>query len=414
MPSITLIISGSIAAIKAPELIRQLRAKKIAVHCIITRGGMEFVDLKEIKKLSGNDVSTDLFSPKEKKEMWHIRFSRETDLLLVAPASADIIAKMVHGIADDMASATLLANNKKLLVAPAMNTQMWNHPATQRNIAQLKADGAQVIEPGVGMLACGEEGPGRMAEPEEIVEVVLLSLRAQRSNPVSGSPRPLRSLAMTGIKALVTSGPTHEPIDPVRYIANRSSGKQGHAIAAALARAGAKVTLVSGPTQLADPAGVSVVHVTTAREMYDAVHRALPADVAVFAAAVGDWHVKPAAQKIKKQAGRAPSLGLKENPDILKSVAQHKTKRPKLVVGFAAETEKLAGHAAKKYHAKGADWVLANDVSGGKVFGSDRNRVLLITASGRQPWPEMSKAEVASRLVEEIILSLRAKRSNPV
>jgi len=392
--SITLIISGSIAAIKAPKLIELLRKKNISVHCIVTRGGMEFVDLKEIKKLSGNDVSTDLFSPKEKKEMWHIRFSRETDLLLVAPASADIIAKMVHGIADDMASATLLANNKKLLVAPAMNTQMWNHPATQRNIAQLKADGAQVIEPGVGMLACGEEGPGRMAEPEESVERVMRVLSARNS-------------VLSGVKALVTSGPTHEPIDPVRYIANRSSGKQGHAIAEALARAGAKVTLVSGPTQLVDPAGVSVVHVQTAREMYDAVHRALPADVAVFAAAVGDWHVSVAKQKIKKQAGKAPSLGLKENPDILKSVAQHNTKRPKLVVGFAAETEKLAGHAAKKYQSKGADWVLANDVSGGKVFGENENQVIFISKDGQYQWPKMSKQEVAEKLVKHIIQDSR-------
>ncbi|MDX2112485.1 MAG: bifunctional phosphopantothenoylcysteine decarboxylase/phosphopantothenate synthase [Alphaproteobacteria bacterium] len=418
MSAITLIISGSIAAIKASALISLLRQKKISVHCIVTRGGSEFVNVKELEKLSGNPVSTDLFSPKEKKDMWHIRFSRETDLLLVAPATADIIAKMVHGIADDMATATLLANNKKLLVAPAMNTQMWRHPATQRNVKQIEKDGAVIIEPGVGMLACGETGQGRMAEPQEIVEVVLRTLSpagrrqgegGKRHNP-HPNPLPERERGLKGITALVTSGPTHESIDPVRYIANRSSGKQGHAIAAALARAGVKVTLVSGPTQLADPAGVSVVHVTTAREMYEAVQRALPVDVAVFAAAVGDWHVKPAAQKIKKQTGKKPALELEENPDILKSVAQHKTKRPRLVVGFAAETEKLESHAAKKYHAKGADWVLANDVSGGKVFGDDENQVIFISKDGQHPWPKMSKTKVAERLAREIILALSKKK----
>jgi phosphopantothenoylcysteine decarboxylase/phosphopantothenate--cysteine ligase len=393
MTSITLIISGSIAAVKAPALITLLRKNKIDVHCIVTRGGLEFVDVKEIQRLSGHDVSTDIFSPKEKKEMWHIRFSRETDLVVIAPATADIIAKMVHGMADDMATATLLANNKKLLVAPAMNTQMWLHPATQRNIAQLKADGAHIIEPGVGMLACGEEGPGRMAEPEEIVAQVKALLSTRHS--------PLATFS-----ALVTSGPTHEPIDPGRYIANRSSGKQGHAVARALAQAGAQVTLISGPTQLADPAGVKMVRVQTAQEMFDAVKKTLPVDVAVFAAAVGDWHVSESKQKIKKQAGKTPKLALEENPDILASVARHKTKRPKLVVGFAAETEKLSQHAAEKHARKGADWVLANEVAGGKVFGEEYNKIMFFGVGKPQRWPRMSKDEVAQKLVERIIASL--------
>ena len=414
MKSVTLIISGSIAAIKAPELIRQLRAKKIAVHCIVTKGGSEFVSLKEIREISGNPVSTDLFSLKEKKAIWHIRFSRETDLMIVAPASADLIAKMAHGIADDMASATLLANNKRLVVAPAMNTQMWIHPATQRNIKQLVQDGAIIIEPREGMLACGEVGQGRMAEPAEIVAAILTSLRGANATKQSSNVKQLdcfASLAMTdrlkGKKALVTSGPTHEPIDPVRYIANRSSGKQGHAIATALACAGAAVTLVSGPTNLPDPIGVKTVHVTTAKEMFDAVNKALPTDVAVFAAAVGDWRVTPAKQKIKKRDGALPELRFEENPDILRHVANHKTKRPTLVIGFAAETQRLSGNAAKKHKDKGANWVLANDVSGGQVFGKDKNKVNFITGKSKEQWPLMSKDDVAEKLVEKIIMSLR-------
>jgi phosphopantothenoylcysteine decarboxylase/phosphopantothenate--cysteine ligase len=396
--SITLIVSGSIAAIKAPELIRQLRAKKIGVHVIVTAGGAKFVSLKEIEKLSGHKVSTDIFAPDEMRDMWHIRFSRETDLIVVAPASADLIAKMVHGIADDMASATLLANNKKLLVAPAMNTQMWIHPATQRNVAQLVKDGAEIIEPGVGMLACGEVGAGRMAEPEAIVKKI---------EAVLGTGY----LALKGIKALVTSGPTHEAIDPVRYIANRSSGKQGHAIARALAAAGAKVTLVSGPTALPDPAGVSVKHVTTAAEMLAACEKALPADIAVCAAAVGDWRVTPSAQKIKKAKGKAPEFSLVENPDILRHISTHK-KRPKLVIGFAAETGNAAKLGAEKRKEKGCDWIVANDVSDGKIFGEDNNKITLITSKKTEPWPRMSKEKLAEKLVEKMIAHLRKKASD--
>jgi phosphopantothenoylcysteine decarboxylase / phosphopantothenate---cysteine ligase len=393
--SVTLIISGSIAAVKAPELIRQLRAKKIGVRCIVTRGGEKFVSLKEVETLSGHPVSTDLFAEEEMRDMWHIRFSRETDLIVVAPATADIIAKMAQGLACDMASATLLANNKKLLVAPAMNTHMWVHPATQRNVKQIIEDGAQIIEPGVGMLACGEVGAGRMAEPKDIVAAIQKHLDAK--------------LPLKGKKALVTSGPTYEAIDPVRFIGNRSSGKQGHAIAAALAQQGAAVTLVAGPTSLPDPAGVAVRHVTSAAQMLSACEKALPVDVAVCAAAVGDWRTEGAASKLKKEPGKkAPTLTLIENPDILKHIAGHK-KRPKLVIGFAAETEKLRKNSAEKRKKKKADWIVANDVAGGKVFNEDSNEVTLITARGAERWPLMSKDKVAEKLVAKIITHLGKK-----
>lgn len=395
--SITLIISGSIAAIKTPELIKQLRAKKIDVHVILTEGGKQFVSASELKKASGNPVSTDIFAPKEMKEMWHIRFSRETDLIVVAPASADIMAKMVHGFADDMASATLLANNKKLLVAPAMNTQMWIHPATKRNVAQLKKDGATIIEPGVGMLACGEVGAGRMAEPEAIVRKVVAMIGNEKK-PLAGK------------KALVTSGPTHEPIDPVRYIANRSSGKQGYAIAQALADAGAKVTLVSGPTNEPAPEGVKLVSVETAKEMFAACKKVLPVDVAVCAAAVADWQVKATTQKIKKTSGKKPALELSENPDILAHIAQHKTKRPKLVIGFAAETKDVEKAASDKRKRKKCDWIVANDVAGGKVFGADDTSVLLISAKKKERWGKMSKHAVAEKLVNNIIKQWEKKK----
>lgn len=393
--SVLLIISGSIAAIKSPELIRQLKKRGIDVHCIVTQSGAKFFSVKEIAALSGHPVSTDLFAPKEMKEMWHIRFSRETDLVVVAPASANLIAKMALGLADDMASATLLANNKKLLVAPAMNTYMWVHPATQRNVKQIVRDGAEIIEPRIGMLACGEVGAGRMAEPEDIVAAVMRKLEM---------PLPL-----AGLKALVTSGPTHEAIDPVRYIGNRSSGKQGHAIARALASHGAAVTLVAGPTALPNPAGVRVIRVTSADEMLAACEKALPADIAVCAAAVADWKMKtPARQKIKK-TGKAPTFTMMENPDILQRLATHPRKRPSLVIGFAAETEKLAGSAAQKLKRKGCDWIIANDVSEGKGFDSDENQVMLITAGKREEWPPMSKDAIAARLAERIALFFRKK-----
>ena len=391
MKRIVLIISGSIAAIKTPDLVRQLRAKQIDVHCIMTRAAEEFVTRQEIEQASGHEVSSALFDEKEKQEMWHIRFSREADLIVVAPASADFIAKMAHGIADDMASATLLANNRKTLVAPAMNTHMWVHPATQRNTRQIQADGAIIIEPREGMLACGEVGQGRMAEPAEIVAVIEAELSA--------------SHALQGVTCLVTSGPTQEPIDPVRYITNRSSGKQGYAVAAALARAGAQVTLVSGPTSLPVPVGVVRVEVETAEEMLAACERALPVDVAVCAAAVADWRVsKPSAQKLKKAAvGEVPQLALIENPDILAHMANHPTQRPKLVVGFAAETERVEQHAQAKRNRKGCDWIVANDVSAGQTFGADDNQVTLITDEGEQRFARMTKHEVAQMLVDKII-----------
>ena len=414
--SVLLIISGSIAAIKSPELIRQLKKRGVDVHCIVTQSGARFVSVKEIATLSGHPVSTDLFAPKEMKEMWHIRFSRETDLVVVAPASANLIAKMAHGIADDMASATLLANNKKLLVAPAMNTYMWMHPATQRNVKQIVRDGAEMLEPRIGMLACGEVGAGRMAEPEDIVAAVLSSLRGANATKQSRkldrhapSALAMTKLPLKGFRALVTSGPTHEAIDPVRYIGNRSSGKQGHAIARALASHGAEVTLVAGPTALSDPAGVRVIRVTSADEMLAACERELPADIAVCAAAVADWKIKtPARQKIKK-TGKAPTFTMVENPDILQRLATHPRKRPSLVIGFAAETEKLVGSAAKKLKAKGCDWIIANDVSEGKGFDSDDNQVMLVTAGKREEWPPMSKDAVAARLAERIVLFFRKK-----
>ena len=394
MKSVTLIISGSIAAIKAPDLIRLLRKNNIGVRCIVTRSGGEFVSVKEIEKLSGNPVSTDLFSPAEKKEMWHIRFSRETDLIVVAPASANLIAKMANGISDDMASATLLANNKGALVAPAMNTYMWVHPATQRNVKQIIKDGAEIIEPGVGMLACGEVGAGRMAEPQEIVAAVMKKLN--------------KKLPLSGMKALVTSGPTYEAIDPVRFIGNRSSGKQGHAIARALASRGAEVTLVTGPTHEPDPQAVKVRRVTSADDMLAACEKTLPADIAVCAAAVSDWKAKaPAKRKIKKK-GAPPTLALVENRDILKHIATGR-KRPKLVIGFAAETEKLEQAASEKRKAKKCDWIVANSVAQGKTFDADENTVSLITGKSTERWPRMSKQQVAEKLVERIIAHMGRK-----
>ena len=395
MKSILIIISGSIAAIKTPDLIRKLKRQKIDVRVIMTASAEKFVSRAEIEKLSGHAVSTDLFAEEEMREMWHIRFSRECDLVLVAPASANIIAKMAQGVADDMATATLLASNQKLVVAPAMNTYMWVHPATTRNVAQIIADGAEIIEPREGLLACGEVGAGRMAEPEDIVKVVERHLNAKQ--------------IFTGKKILVTAGPTYEAIDPVRFIGNRSSGKQGYAIAAAFARAGADVTLVSGPTSLAAPMGVNLVRVNSAAEMLAACERALPADIAVCAAAVADWKIKkPATQKIKKTKNvKTPKLELIENPDILQALSKAK-KRPKLVIGFAAETENLLKNAKAKLAKKGCDWILANPVDSKKGFDADDNEITLITAKSQEKWPVMSKEKVAERLVERITPALVA------
>jgi len=393
---VLLIIGGGIAAYKSLDLIRRLKDRRIAVRCILTKAAQEFITALSAGALVGEGVFTDLFDPRSEFDVGHIRLARESDLIVVAPATADLMAKMAGGHADDLATAVLLATDKKILLAPAMNPRMWAHKATQRNLAQLTADGVAVVGPNEGEMAeAGERGTGRMAEPLEIAAAVEALLK----------PQP-KSLA--GKRVLVTSGPTHEPIDPVRYIANRSSGKQGHAIAAAAAAAGAEAILVSGPVSIPDPVGVMVVKVESAREMLTAVEKALPVDAAVFAAAVADWRVAQAgAQKIKKTGDHAPALSLVENPDILASIAQRKSKRPQLVIGFAAETEHVEAHAKAKLARKGCDWILANDVSPQTgIMGGDRNTVHFITRTGVEAWPPQSKESVAARLVERIAKAL--------
>ena len=394
--SILLIIGGGIAAYKSLELIRMLKKRGCGVKVILTKAGSQFVTPLSIAGLSGEKVFDDLFSLNDEVEMGHIQLSRAADLVVVAPATADLMAKMAAGLANDLATTTLLATDKRVLVAPAMNVRMWEHKATQRNLAVLAADGIRIVGPDAGEMACGEFGPGRMAEPLEIVAAIEAML--------TGTPG-----VLAGKHVLVTSGPTHEPIDPVRYIANRSSGKQGHAIAAAAAAAGARVTLVAGPVAIPDPHGVTTVHVTTAREMLAAVDAALPADIAIFAAAVADWRVAAeAGEKMKKSGKGVPQLDLVENPDILATVAGRKTGRPALVVGFAAETEHVVVHATAKLARKGCDLIVANDVSmagagiSGGVMGGDANAVHLVSAGGVTSWPVMSKAEVATRLVAHL------------
>ncbi len=384
---ILLVISGGIAAYKSLELIRRLKERGAAVHCILTAGGAQFVTPLSVAALSGEKIYQALFSLTDEAEMGHIRLSRESELIVVAPASADLLSRMAQGRADDLAATTLLATDKPVLVAPAMNVRMWEHAATAANMATLTSRGVMTVGPNDGDMACGEYGPGRMAEPDEIVAAIEKYFEA--SAPLSGR------------RAIVTSGPTFEAIDPVRYIANRSSGKQGHAIAAACARLGASVTLVSGPTALTDPAGVEVVHIESAAEMLEACTAALPADIAVCAAAVSDWRVdKAAAAKIKKKGGAAPALVLVENPDILATLSAG-NQRPALVVGFAAETEALIANGQVKLKSKGCDWIVANDVSG-DVMGGDDNTVHLITAGGVEDWPRMSKEAVAARLATRI------------
>jgi phosphopantothenoylcysteine decarboxylase/phosphopantothenate--cysteine ligase len=386
--SVLLIIGGGIAAYKSLELIRRLRERNMGVRAILTAAGAQFVTPLSVSALSGEKTYQDLFSLTDEAEMGHIQLSRSADLVVVAPATADLMAKLAHGIANDLASTALLATDKPVLMAPAMNVRMWNHPATQRNRARLEADHVTFVGPDDGEMACGEFGPGRMAEPEAIADAIESMLA------------PARPLA--GLKALVTAGPTREPLDPVRYLANHSSGRQGYAIAQALAEAGAETVLVSGPVVLAPPPRVSLVKVETAREMLSACESALPVDVAVFAAAVADW--RPAVQsdqKLKKDdSGEAPEITLERNPDILASLAGAKN-RPRLVIGFAAETENLVAFAAAKRVRKGADWIVANDVSDG-VMGGAENRVHLITSSGEEDWPLMDKLEVARRLVARI------------
>ncbi|MES2339648.1 MAG: bifunctional phosphopantothenoylcysteine decarboxylase/phosphopantothenate--cysteine ligase CoaBC [Pseudomonadota bacterium] len=389
MKRILLIVGGGIAAYKACELIRLCRRADIAVTCMLTEGGSHFVTPMTLAALSENQVYTTLWDLKDEAEMGHIQLSRQADLIVVAPATADLMARMAAGIANDLATTLLLATDTPVLAAPAMNVRMWQHAATVRNVAQLRADGITVMDPDEGAMACGEFGPGRLPEPPAILAAI------ERHFAVPG--------ALEGRHVLVTAGPTHEPIDPVRYIANRSSGKQGYAIAAALADAGARVTLVSGPVALPTPPGVTRIDVETAREMAAAVDAALPADVAVMVAAVADWHVEAAAQKLKKGAG-VPALALTANPDILATLAQS-PRRPRLLIGFAAETEAVVDHATAKRARKGADWIVANDVSG-DVMGGDDNTIHLVTETRVEDWEPLPKAEVARRLVERIAAAL--------
>ncbi len=386
--SVLLIISGSIAAYKSLELIRRLRERGDHVQGVLTRGGAQFITPLAVSSLTGSPTYTDLFSLKDEVEMGHIRLVRDADVVLVAPASADIIAKMAAGLADDLATTALLAADIPIIIAPAMNVKMWEHAATQANIATLKARGVQVIEGVAGDMACGEVGSGRMAEPTIIAEFL------------HNQPEPL-----AGLHAIVTAGATQEPIDPVRYITNHSSGKQGYAIAQALSLAGAKVTLISGRTALPCPAGVTRIEVESADAMLAACEQALPADIAICTAAVADWKVADAAtQKIKK-SDAAPNLKLVENVDILHALSHHAS-RPKLVIGFAAETENLLEHAKEKRNRKGCDWIIANDVSGGCVFGQDDNEVTILTADDLQTLPRMSKKAVANEITRKIIATM--------
>ncbi len=393
---VLLIVAGGIAAYKALALIRLLRGAGCGVTCVLTRAGAQFVTPLSLQALSESKVYTDIFSLTDESEMGHIQLSRAADLLVVVPATADLLAKMAAGLADDLASTVLLATDKKVLVAPAMNVRMWQHPATAANMATLAARGVAVVGPDEGAMACNEFGPGRLAEPPAILAAIARLL--------APAPQPL-----AGRHALVTSGPTHEPIDPVRYLANRSSGKQGHAIAAALAALGARVTLVSGPVAIADPPGVRVVRVETAAAMLAACQAALPADVAVCAAAVADWRMaNPAAGKIKKIPGAAPPvLALVPNPDILATLCAPGPARPRLVIGFAAETAELRANAEAKRARKGCDWIVANDVSPETgIMGGDDNAVHLITAEGTEDWPRLPKSEVATRLAARIAAAL--------
>ena len=391
--AILLIVGGGIAAYKSLDLIRRLRDRGATVTPVLTPAAEQFVTPLSASALAAQKVYRDLFDLTDEAEMGHIELSRSADLVVVAPATADLMAKMAQGHADDLASTLLMATDKPVLIAPAMNVRMWEHKATQRNLATLLGDGILTVGPEPGAMACGEFGPGRMAEVPQIVEAVEAALGA---GPLSGR------------HVLVTSGPTHEPIDPVRYIANRSSGAQGTAIAAALVRLGARVTFVTGPATVPPPPGVTVVPVETARDMHAAVNAALPADAAVMAAAVADWRVaNAAAHKMKKQQGALPTLSFAENPDILADLAHRVADRPRLVIGFAAETHDLIAHATAKRARKGCDWILANDVSPGTgIMGGAENEVTLITADGPEPWPRESKAAVAERLARRIAEAL--------
>jgi phosphopantothenoylcysteine decarboxylase / phosphopantothenate---cysteine ligase len=397
LPRVTLIIGGGIAAFKSLELIRRLKERQIEVRCVLTKAAQQFVTALSASALSHERVYTDLFDPESEFDAGHIRLARDCDLIVVAPATADLMAKMAHGHADDLASAILLATNKPVLLAPAMNPLMWNNPATRRNVMQLRRDGVHTVGPNAGEMAeSGEAGVGRMSEATEIAAAAEHMLRPPKPRPLAGK------------RVLITAGPTHEAIDPVRYIANRSSGKQGFAIAAAAQAAGADVVLVTGPVDLRDPGGVTVIHVESARDMLHRVEAALPADIAIFAAAVADWRVaNEGAQKLKKTPAGMPPLQLVENPDILATVSKLKDKRPPLVIGFAAETEHLIDNAKAKIKRKGCDWIVANDVSPASgVMGGDRNTVHLLTRDGADigvdSWPVMTKEQVAAELVARI------------
>jgi phosphopantothenoylcysteine decarboxylase/phosphopantothenate--cysteine ligase len=396
--SILLIIGGGIAAYKSLELVRRLRERGIGSRAILTRAGAEFVTPLSVSALTGEKVYSDLFSLTDEAEMGHIELSRSADLVVVAPATADLMAKMAHGLANDLASTALIATDKNVLMAPAMNVRMWNSPAVRRNRAQLEKDGVLFVGPNDGEMACGEFGPGRMAEPHEIAAAIEQALGVAPKN----NDAPLK-----GVTALVTAGPTREPVDPVRFLANHSSGKQGYAIAEALARAGATTTLISGPVGLAAPEGVKLTRVTTAQEMLAACEAALPADVLVMAAAVADWRPDTTANsKIKKTTDRiVPLIKLVENPDILSTLA-HGPRRPRLVIGFAAETDDVVQNAVAKRARKGADWIIANDVSG-DVMGGEKNRVHLVSEAGIEDWPDMTKTEVGTRLAARIADKLK-------
>ena len=393
---VLLIIGGGVAAYKSLELIRLLGRADIGVRAILTAAGAQFVTPLSVSALSGEKVHSELFDLTEEAEMGHIELSRSADLVVVAPATADLMAKAAHGLAGDLATTTLLATDKPVLMAPAMNVRMWLHPATQRNLATLRSDGVTLVGPDVGAMACGEFGPGRMAEPQAILDAILQALAKDKSRG-----------PLTGRKVLVTAGPTHEPIDPVRYIANRSSGRQGYAIAAELAALGAEVVLVSGPTQLAPPPGVRRIDVQTAREMLAACEAALPVDAAVMVAAVADWRTQTAAGvKVKKAEGApTPTLTLVENPDILAALSAPGPRRPALMIGFAAETNDLKAHAGAKLVRKGCDWIVANDVSG-DVMGGAENAVSILTSDGVEDWPRQSKDAVARALALKIAQKL--------
>ena len=408
---ILLIISGGIAAYKSLELIRRLKDRGATVQVVMTSAARQFISPLSAATLSGQPVRDDLFSLTDEAAIGHIELSRAADLIVVAPASANILARMANGLADDMATTVLLATDKRVLAAPAMNVKMWLHPATRRNLERLRDDGVLIVGPDSGPMACGEFGPGRMAEPPAIVEAIEAALASEAASSPSLQGRPSDSGPLGGRHVIVTSGPTYEPIDPVRFLGNRSSGRQGHAIAQAAVGAGARVTLVTGPVGLSDPTGAEVVHVGSARDMREAVEAALPADAFIAAAAVADWRAETVAhQKIKKNAKESPTLTLVENPDILAEVAKKTIMRPAVVIGFAAETENITANAMAKLQRKNCDLIIANSVAeGSSTFGGETNQVQVIDASGVESWPPMTKAEVANGIVRRLAVEL-AKR----